>query len=98
MMRYLRYFSTLSLCALIAFVIGIEAQTQSSSSTTSGQTTTSGKKETIAKPLTEKEKKKREEKLRKELETPYKRWLEEDVAYIITDEERKSFKTLATDD
>ena len=31
--------------------------------------------------------KKREEKLRKELETPYKKWLNEDVAYIITDEE-----------
>ncbi|HEY3743659.1 MAG TPA: GWxTD domain-containing protein [Bryobacteraceae bacterium] len=54
--------------------------------------------ETIAKPMTEKEKKKREAKLRKELETPYKRWLSEDVGYIITDEERKTFKQLATDD
>ncbi len=54
--------------------------------------------ETVAKPLTDKEKKKREAKLRKELETPYKKWLSEDVAYIITDEERQAFKHLSTDE
>jgi len=55
-------------------------------------------RETVAKPLTEKEKRKREEKLRKELETPYRKWLNEDVTYIITDEERTSFKRLSTDE
>jgi GWxTD domain-containing protein len=55
-------------------------------------------RETIAKPLTDKEKKKRAEKLRKELETPYKKWLNEDVVYIITDEEKTTFKRLATDE
>jgi GWxTD domain-containing protein len=55
-------------------------------------------RETVAKPITEKEKKKREAKLRKELETPYRKWLSEDVAYIISDEERKAFKRLATDE
>jgi len=55
-------------------------------------------RETIAKPLTEKQKKKRDEKLRKELETPYKKWLNEDVVYIITDEEKTAFKRLATDE
>jgi len=55
-------------------------------------------RETIAKPISEREKKKREEKLRKELETPYRKWLSEDVAYIITDEERSTFKRLQTDD
>ncbi len=54
--------------------------------------------ETVAKPLTDKEKKKREAKLRKELETPYKKWLSEDVAYIITDEERQAFKHFNTDE
>ena len=52
----------------------------------------------VSKPLTEKQKRKREEKLRKELEGPYRKWLNEDVAYIITDEERAAFKRLATDD
>src|SRR5688572_6576683 len=55
-------------------------------------------RETIAKPLSEKEIRKREEKLRKELEGPYRKWLNEDVSYIITDEERQAFKRLATDD
>jgi GWxTD domain-containing protein len=55
-------------------------------------------RETIAKPLTDKQKKKRDEKLRKELETPYKKWLNEDVVYIITDEEKTAFHRLATDE
>jgi GWxTD domain-containing protein len=55
-------------------------------------------RETVAKPMTEKEKKKREAKLRKELEGPYRRWLNEDVSYIITDEERAAFKRLTTDE
>jgi GWxTD domain-containing protein len=55
-------------------------------------------RETIAKPMSEKERKKREAKLRKELETPFKRWLDEDVKYIITDEERSVFKKLSTDE
>ncbi|MGO9262063.1 MAG: GWxTD domain-containing protein [Bryobacteraceae bacterium] len=55
-------------------------------------------KETVAKPLTEQQKKKQEAKLKKELETPYRKWLNEDVTYIITDEERAAFKRLQTDD
>ena len=34
----------------------------------------------------------------KELKTPYRKWLNEDVAYIITDEERAAFKRLQTDE
>jgi GWxTD domain-containing protein len=55
-------------------------------------------RETVAKPLSEKERKKREARLRKELETPYRKWLNEDVSYIITDEERAVFKKLQTDE
>jgi GWxTD domain-containing protein len=55
-------------------------------------------RETVAKPLTEKERKRREAKLKKELETPYRKWLNEDVTYIITDEERAAFKKLQTDE
>jgi GWxTD domain-containing protein len=62
------------------------------------KSTSSAPRETVAKPLTDKEKRKKEEKLRKELETPYRKWLNEDVAYIITDEERTAFKRLQTDE
>src|SRR6516162_7182423 len=63
-----------------------------------GPQTGANPRETVTKPLSEKEKKKKEEKLRKELETPYRKWLQEDVAYIITDEERTAFKRLQTDE
>src|ERR1035438_4142882 len=56
------------------------------------------KRETVAKPLTEKQIKKKEAALKKELETPWKKWMNEDVTYIITDEERKAFKQLNTDE
>ncbi len=46
----------------------------------------------------DKERNKKQEKLRKELETPYKKWLSEEVSYIITDEERAAFKKLATNE
>ena len=39
-----------------------------------------------------------ERKKREELKSVYKKWLDEDVSYIITDEERKAFKTLKTDE
>src|SRR5216683_6181711 len=40
----------------------------------------------------------RERNVKPELKKAYKDWLEKDVTYIITDEERRAFKKLATDD
>ena len=45
-----------------------------------------------------KEEKRRQKALRLEMETPYKKWLSEEVPYIITNEERAAFKKLSTDD
>jgi GWxTD domain-containing protein len=56
------------------------------------------KDKTVAKPMTDKQRRQQQERLRKELETPYKKWLSEDVGYIISDEERKAFKVLQTDE
>jgi len=56
------------------------------------------KRETVAKPMTDKQKKAADAKLRKELESPYKKWLDEEVVWIISDEERAAFKALQTDD
>jgi GWxTD domain-containing protein len=58
----------------------------------------SQQRETISRPLSAREKRARDERLRRELESPYRRWLEEDVAYIITEEERAAFKRLSTDE
>src|SRR5262249_14890398 len=39
-----------------------------------------------------------EKKKKEELKSVYKKWLDEDVSYIITDDERKAFKALKTDE
>jgi GWxTD domain-containing protein len=45
-----------------------------------------------------KEEKRRQKAIQKEMESPYKKWLSEEVPYIITDEERGAFRKLSTDD
>jgi len=90
------WFSGISLGMILAgYAV---CQDQSSSESSPKTKDAAPARETIAKPLTEKQKKKQAEKLRKELETPYKKWLNEDVVYIITDEEKAAFKRLATDE
>lgn len=54
--------------------------------------------ETVAKPLTKKQIAKKQKQLEKELMGPWKKWLNEDVVYIITDEEKQAFKRLKTDE
>ncbi len=56
------------------------------------------KQDSPAKQETEKERKRREKKLHRELATPYKKWLDEEVAYIIADEERTAFLRLETNE
>ncbi|MFB3923877.1 MAG: GWxTD domain-containing protein [Terriglobia bacterium] len=43
-----------------------------------------------------KQEKRRRKEIQKEMEDPYKRWLSDEVPYIITDEERAAFKKLST--
>lgn len=47
---------------------------------------------------TDKEERRRQKAIQKEMESPYKKWLEEEVPYIITDQERAAFKKLSTDE
>jgi GWxTD domain-containing protein len=85
--------SVAAMCLTGAFsIISAQADKQDKKSSSSSA------RETVAKPMTDKQRKKQEEKLRKELETPYKKWLNEDVTYIITDEEKQAFKRFSTDD
>src|SRR5258706_11204881 len=79
------------------FLTGVVSQAFADDKKKKGDSS-SEQRETVAKPMTEKERKRKENQLRKELETPYKKWLNEDVGYIISDEEKKAFKQLATDD
>jgi len=52
----------------------------------------------LKRPTDAKQKKKNERALKQELSRPYKKWLEEDVVWIITDEERAAFKQLSNDE
>lgn len=45
-----------------------------------------------------KEEKRRQKALRKEMESAYNKWIQQEVPYIITDEERSAFKKLTTDE
>ena len=56
----------------------------------------SAKKKEEAGKLTKKQERKRLKKLEKELQGPFKRWLKEDVLYIITGGERKVFVRFTT--
>jgi GWxTD domain-containing protein len=84
--------AAVSLTALVGIAIAQSDQSDKKPASDSSA------KETVAKPMTEKQRKRQEKKLQKELETPYKKWLNEDVGYIISDEEKQAWKRLATDD
>src|ERR1700722_2737429 len=52
----------------------------------------------LKRPLSDKEKFKQQKELRNELKGPYKKWVDEDVRWIITDQELKAFKSLSNDE
>ena len=83
--------------SIVVCLIAAGQQTDSKDSQTD-QEKAQTLRETVAKPLTEKQKKKKEAQLKREMESPYRKWLNEDVSYIITDEERAAFKRLQTDE
>jgi GWxTD domain-containing protein len=52
----------------------------------------------LNRPRSDKEKLQAQRAVRQELKGAYKSWLEQDVAYIISDEERRAFKNLSNDE
>jgi GWxTD domain-containing protein len=52
----------------------------------------------LTRPVSEKQRKKNERAFKQEVSKVYKKWLDEDVVYIITDEERAAFKQLSNDE
>jgi len=99
-----RLFSIVFVLALAGFSLTAAAQQEgaSASGDQTAQPTASAKAnpsvDPLKRPLTEKQKKENAKALNKELSRTYKKWLDEDVAYIITDEERKAFKQLSNDE
>src|SRR5271170_2258243 len=52
----------------------------------------------LKRPISEKQKKENAKALKQELSKTYKKWLDEDVIYIISDEEKAAFKQLSNDE
>jgi len=88
----------LAFCTIFALVVGSRAADDKDAKKASQDKAKSAKRETVAKPMTEKQKRQAEDRLRKELSSPYTKWLDEEVRWIISDEERQAFKRYATDD
>jgi GWxTD domain-containing protein len=92
-------------CISISILLGLSLagpqqtpQQPTTPTTSPQQSAPPSQSETNARPMTEKQRKAKEKKAREELATPYKKWLNEDVGYIITDEERAAFKQANNDE
>ncbi len=88
-----RFCVLVGISAASLLVSSLFAQDKSTASSSSSNSDT-----TISKPLTKKQIAKKQKELEKELAGPWKKWLNEDVLYIITDEEKQAFKRLKTDE
>jgi GWxTD domain-containing protein len=74
------------------------AQAQAAPAAAPAQTNSSQTADPLKRPISEKQKKENAKALKQELSKTYKKWLDEDVVYIISDEERKAFKQLSNDE
>ncbi len=95
------------LAVAVALTGTVQAQNDKSNAKSTGQSsnatvTTQGQStdevDPMKRPPTEKQKKRSERALKQELSKSYKKWLDEDVVWIITDEERQAFKQLSNDE
>ncbi len=73
------------------------AQSQDSSKTPAASTQNQ-EQDPLKRELSEKQKKEQQKAVKQELGKTYKKWLDEDVRYIISDEERAAFKKLSNDE
>jgi len=91
----------LAFCTILAafiLVVGSRAADDKKADKKAAQDKAKAKRETVAKPMSDRQKRQAEDRLRKELASPYSKWLDEEVRWIISDEERAAFKRYATDD
>jgi GWxTD domain-containing protein len=98
------------LCFLFASGITAAAQQDGSQSTKSQATKDDGAstatsadsanagQDPLSRPITQKQKKANEKKFKQEVGQEYKVWLNEDVPYIITDQEKQAFMQLSNDE
>jgi GWxTD domain-containing protein len=87
--------------AMVSFAFAQEGKADApspSADPSSSQEKSSPEADPLKRPLTDKQKKQNSKSLKIELSKTYKKWLDEDVRWIITDEEQKAFKLLSNDE
>ncbi len=94
----MKYRSALLRSSVGILVISLAGIVLAAQNSKDGSSSSSSSNETISKPLTKKQIAKKQKELEKELQGPWKKWLDTDVVYIITDEEKRAFKQLKTDE
>jgi GWxTD domain-containing protein len=102
------HFSTAGLCLLGFLVAGLSLQAQepaekpadapAAESSKAKHAKDQPEQDPLKRPLGEKEKKANEKRFKQEVSGSYKKWLDEDVRWIISDEERAAFKQLSNDE
>jgi GWxTD domain-containing protein len=90
-------FCTLALAACTVLLPNLYSQQQSTTGDGSSNVQQPAQ-DPLQRPLSDKEKFKQQKELKQELKGPYKKWLDEDVRWIITDQEMKAFKSLSNDE
>jgi GWxTD domain-containing protein len=79
-------------------VFGQTDKSKNADQPAAGSSDQSGQVDPLKRPLNDKEKKANEKRFKQEVSGSYKKWLDEDVRWIITDEERSAFKQLSNDE
>jgi len=85
-----------SVSGLGCLAIAEDGKPDSGANSTQGQAAPDA--DPLKRPISEKQRKQNAKSLKVELSKTYKKWLDEDVRWIITDEERSAFKQLSNDE
>ncbi len=90
--------SVLSAVVLGVVACACGAKAQDSGSGVTQVPVPAAKPDPLKRRLTDKERVQQQHELKQELKGEYKTWLDQDVVYIITDQERQAFKNLSNDE
>ena len=96
-----RIFPVFAFLTVLVWLLGSYAAAQQSKSDNGNQAASDSSQgqgqevDPLKRSITEKQKKQNAKSLKQELSKTYKKWMDEDVRWIITDEERAAFKQLS---
>jgi GWxTD domain-containing protein len=88
----------LSIALLSAFAAAPSGQAGAQDAQLQDASTSSAQTNPLKRKLSDKEIREQQKELKQELKGPYKKWMDQDVRWIITDQERKAFLGLSNDE